>query len=349
MNKRTIILLHIAVWAMMFLSPLTLMHRGETFNLLKYAMVCVSPLALMVVFYINYLWLVPTFLFGKDRRVYWLVNLVMMAAIGIPVHYWLLFTHSLFDAPGHPLHPWTWVEDMVFIMRDSFNVAVMAAVATAIALVQRVHHSEEARLEAEAARTEAELKNLRSQINPHFLLNTLNNIYALTAIDTERAQDAIRQLSKLLRHLLYENQEQFVDFDKEVQFIESYINLMRIRLPQNVDVSFTYEPPSKPLRVAPLLAISLVENAFKHGVSPTEPSFVHIRIDIDDSVAVYDIENSNHPKTEKDRSGHGIGLQQVQHRLDLCYPGRYEWTYGPSPDGSTYRSVIRLNIPPNNN
>lgn len=349
MSKKTIILLHIAFWVMMFLSPLTLMHRGETFSLLKYVMVCVSPLALMVVFYVNYLWLVPTFFFGRDRRPYWLVNLLLMVAIGISVHYWLSFTHGLFDTPDRPHHPWSWVEDMAFIIRDSFNVAVTAAVATAIALAERVHHSEEARLEAEAARTEAELKNLRSQINPHFLLNTLNNIYALTAIDTKRAQDAIQQLSKLLRHLLYENEEQLVDLDKEMQFIESYINLMRIRLPQNVDVSFTYEPPSKSIRVVPLLTVSLVENAFKHGISPTEPSFVHIRIAVDGFQAVCDIENSNHPKTEKDRSGHGIGLQQVQHRLDLCYPGRYEWNYGPSADGKTYRSVVRLDMPSINN
>jgi sensor histidine kinase YesM len=94
----------------------------------------------------------------------------------------------------------------------------------------------------------------------------------------------------------------------------------------------------------PLIGVSLIENAFKHGISPTEPSFIHIRIAGEASRVIYDIENSNHPKTENDHSGHGIGLQQVQHRLDLSYPNRYEWTHGVSDDGKVYKSTIKLNI-----
>ena len=94
--------------------------------------------------------------------------------------------------------------------------------------------------------------------------------------------------------------------------------------------------------VAPLIFISLVENAFKHGVSPTEPSFIHITILADNQQICCDIENSNHPKTSEDNSGHGIGLSQVQRRLDLAYPERYTWTKGVSENGQTYRSVITI-------
>ena len=285
-NKKTIIFLHVCFWAVLFLSPMTLLHRDEPFNLMKYAMVCLSPLSLMVVFYVNYLWLVPQYFFGRERRTYWIVNLVMMIVIGVSIHYWMSFTHFMFATDAHPHPHLSLLHDLLF------------------------------------------------------------NIYALTAIDTERAQNAIQQLSKLLRHLLYDNQEQLVDLEKEVQFLESYINLMRIRLPQNVEVTFAYDPPSKPLMVAPLLAVSLVENAFKHGISPTEPSFVHIKIAAGDMMVTCDIENSNHPKSENDRSGHGIGLQQVQRRLDLSYPGRYEWTHGPSPDGKTYHSHLKVYFVP---
>ena len=144
--------------------------------------------------------------------------------------------------------------------------------------------------------------------------------------------------------MLYDNQEVEVPIQGEIQFLENYVNLMKIRLPANVEVKFDCQVSRPDLRVAPLLAISLVENAFKHGISPTEPSFVHVSISTDDHQLVCMIENSNHPKTEKDRSGHGIGLQQVQQRLDLSYAGHYEWEKGPSEDGKSYISRITLYI-----
>jgi sensor histidine kinase YesM len=217
----------------------------------------------------------------------------------------------------------------------------------------RWQHNEDARLEAEAARADAELKNLRSQINPHFLLNTLNNIYALTAFDQQRAQDAIQQLSKMLRHMLYHNQIDKVTITEEIQFLENYVNLMKIRLPQNVDVKFTTHIQDRELKIAPMMTISLVENAFKHGISTTEPSFINIDVTTsieregDDGVRniiTFNIKNSNFPKTQKDRSGHGIGLNQVQRRLDLAYPNRYEWTKGLCDEGKNYQSIIKIKV-----
>lgn len=337
-------MLHVAVWVILFLSPFTFM-RGNGVSLSQSVMTCMSPLLLMVVFYMNYLWLTPRYFVMGKRRYYWFANAVMVVSLGIFLHYWMTFVHSYFEPVRHYRHyeP-TMLDDLFFILRDIFNLIVAAGTATMIILSMRWQHSEEARLEAEAARSEAELRNLRSQINPHFLLNTLNNIYALTAFDTQRAQDAIQQLSKLLRHMLYDNQQSEVALKDEIQFLENYINLMKIRLSQGVDVQFNTTVADPDLWVPPLLFISLVENAFKHGVSPTEPSFVHISLSAEKDLLVCRIENSNHPKTEQDRSGHGIGLQQVQHRLDLAYPGRYEWNKGVSADGKSYVSQITLRL-----
>ena len=127
-----------------------------------------------------------------------------------------------------------------------------------------------------------------------------------------------------------------------MQFLENYISLMRIRLPQHVEVRFTQDIANPDKKVAPLILISLVENAFKHGVSPTEQSFIHIDVVQQASSLTVKIENSNHPKTERDRSGHGIGLQQVQKRLDLSYPGHYQWEKGVS--GATYYSHIAISL-----
>ena len=351
MNKKLYIFLHVGIWGFMFLSPWTYL-RGNGTPFLHYLMSCMSPFLMMVVFYVNYFWLTPRcFVIGK-RRYYFLYNTIMVVAFGIFLHPWVSFTTDLF-VPAAPRYRETSIDTMFFMMRDMLSLAMSGAVATAIVLAMRWQHNEDARLEAEAARADAELKNLRSQINPHFLLNTLNNIYALTAFDQQRAQDAIQQLSKMLRHMLYHNQIDKVTITEEIQFLENYVNLMKIRLPQNVDVKFTTHIQDRELKIAPMMTISLVENAFKHGISTTEPSFINIDVTTsieregDDGVRniiTFNIKNSNFPKTQKDRSGHGIGLNQVQRRLDLAYPNRYEWTKGLCDEGKNYQSIIKIKV-----
>ncbi len=342
MNKRLIISLHVAIWLILFLSPLTFMNHTE-FNLVRYLMMCVSPLALMVVFYANYLWLTPCYFISGEKRYYWVINIVLIIVMGIAIHCWVSYAHSLFDDNRPYRHkPEEW-EIGFFLLRDIFNLAIAAAVATAIHLAMRWQASENARRQAEAERAAAELKNLRSQINPHFLLNTLNNIYALTAFDSGRAQEAIQELSKMLRHVLYDNQQSYVNLSNEVQFLTNYINLMKIRLANNVDVQTSFEIPEPcNIRIAPLIFISLIENAFKHGVSPVHPSYIHVKIAADEEKIVCNIENSYYPKTENDRSGHGIGLAQVAQRLDLTYPGKYEWERGTNKDRTKYSSIITI-------
>ena len=342
-------LIHAAIWAVLFLLPLSFMHRQPGFSYLHYFMTCGGVMALMYVFYMNYLWLTPRYFMTGRRQAYWAVNIVVIIALGVLVHVWYNYIDTIYTPPHRPHHEPSLYEGVIFSLRHVFNLSVAAAIATTIKLAMNWRDSEEARLQAEAARADAELRNLRSQINPHFLLNTLNNIYALTAIDQQRAQDAIQQLSKLLRHMLYDNQEQTVCLDDELQFLDNYVALMRIRLADNVKVTFDRQITKPSLRIAPLIFISLVENAFKHGISPTEPSFIHISV-ADSQLAdgsdelTFTIDNSNHPKTQLDRSGHGIGLQQVQRRLELAYSDRYSWQRGPTDQGNTYHSQISIRL-----
>ena len=343
MNKRLSLFLHVAFWAFMFLSPLSYM-RGHGVTLTQYLMNCMMPLLMMVVFYANFLWLTPRLFVAGKHSYFLLINLVLVVSLGIGLHYWMDFARQLYQPRHSYSHIPMALDELFFILRDIINLGIFAAVGTALVLGQRWQHNEEARREAEAARTDAELSNLRSQINPHVLLNTLNNIYALTTFDPTKAQEAIQELSKLLRHVLYDTQQPLVPLKDEMEFIDNYVKLMRIRLPQSVDVSCQFSIVNSQLPVAPLLFISLVENAFKHGVSPTEPSFIHVNIEADEQHIVCDIQNSNHPKTAGDHSGHGIGLQQVQRRLDLAYPNRYTWQRGTSDDGKIYQSKITLNL-----
>ena len=344
MNKRIEILLHVAVWAVLFLTPLNFLNRENGFHLSQYLMTCMSPILVMIVFYSNYLWLTPHYFVTGKHRYYWLCNIIMVVALGIFLHYWISLTHDLFDQMPPPRHhEHTTVDMLVFILRDIFNLSIAAGIATAIVLALRWQKAEQARRDAESARIDAELKTLRNQINPHFLLNTLNNIYALTAFDTAKAQEAIQQLSKMLRHILYDCQQATVPLQDEMEFLENYIQLMHIRLPESVKVSSDFSIFNSHLQVAPMIFISLVENAFKHGISPTKPSFIDIKIEADSDHITCDIKNSNHPKAATDHSGHGIGLKQVQRRLDLAYPNHYTWERGLSADGETYHSRIVLN------
>jgi LytS/YehU family sensor histidine kinase len=343
MSKKSEILLHIAIWLVLLLTPLSFLNHGNGVSLTQFLMISVSPLMMMVVFYMNYLWLMPSLFVNGEKKYFWTVNIILCVGLGIGIHFWMSFIHSIFDQDNH--YEPTTLQVTFFILRDIFNLVVTAVIAITIRLSLRWYKAEKARREAEAARTEAELRNLHNQISPHFLLNTLNNIYALTAFDQERAQEAIQELSKMLRHMLYENQENEVRWEDEVEFLRSYVNLMKIRLPQNVKVDFKSENTSHGERkVSPLLFISLVENAFKHGVSPIEESSISINLSADDKKIVCDIKNTNHPKTATDRSGHGIGLTQVQRRLDLSYPNQYVWEKGVSKDGSFYRSTITISI-----
>ena len=340
MNKHLAGLCHVALWAFLFLSPLTF-WRGTGIKFVQYLMYCMQPLMLMIVFYANYLFLAPKLFVAGKHRYDLLINLVMITTFGIALHYWTDYANDLYGV--HVRFDDT-INDVTNILRDCLNFAIFAGGSTALALARKWFTADQKLQESETARAKAELYNLRSQINPHFLLNTLNNIYALTAIDQERAQDAIQQLSKMLRHMLYDNQESSVALSDELQFLENYISLMKIRLSANVDVTFTHNVEVPGVRIAPLIFISLVENAFKHGISPTEQSFVHIEINATDHDINCRIENSNHPKSNQDRSGHGIGLNQVQRRLDLAYPNHYKWVKGTNEDGTIYTSAIHIDL-----
>ncbi len=335
--------MHIVFWAFMFLSPMQYM-RGTGMSMIQYLMNCMSPLLLMIVFYANYKWLTPKYFVSGKHRYFTVINFVMIVTFSIFLHYWMDFTRDLFQPVVMRYRIPDTLDDFLFFVRDCANFCIFATAATCIKLAQQWLWADKALKAAEAAKVAAELGNLRSQINPHFLLNTLNNIYALTAIDTDRAQNAIQQLSKLLRHMLYDNQESEVPLKDEILFLDNYINLMKIRLSKNVDVKFLRDVQNPEIRVAPLMFISLVENAFKHGISPTEPSFVHITLTQKDNDLSVTIENSNYPKSEDDRSGHGIGLQQVHRRLDLAYYNRYEWTQNVSDDGTIYSSNIKIKL-----
>ncbi len=342
------ILTHIIGWGIVFGFPFLMMSRSG-FNItwmdyLRHG--SIIPLSFLIVFYVNYFFLIPRYLFEGRIKQYLLLNTGLIICIAAGAHLWqeYAFHNYVKDVVGNGERhkgPPKWI----FIMRDIFSMILTVGLSAAIKMSGRWVQMDAARREAEKSRTEAELKNLRNQLNPHFLLNTLNNIYALIAFDTDKAQAAVQDLSRLLRHVLYDNQQNFVTLDKEMDFIRNYIELMRIRLASHVVVETQFDVnPDSHTEIAPLIFISLIENAFKHGISPTEPSFIRIRFSESPGEVRCEITNSFHPKSQTDKSGSGIGLEQVRKRLELIYPGQFTWQLGESEDGKEYKSILVINV-----
>ena len=190
---------------------------------------------------------------------------------------------------------------------------------------------------------EAELAWLKNQINPHFLFNTLNNISSLTQIDADKAQDTVMQLSDLLRYAMYETNKQKVPLEGEVEFMRNYIDLMKLRCNEMTTVSEEIAVEDGKAEVAPLLFISLIENAFKHGMNSNAPATINICLTQKDDTLIFTCDNTNNPKPTKDRSGSGIGLENTRRRLDLLYQGRYQWEQTITPK-NIYHVKITLNI-----
>ncbi len=301
----------------------------------------INILTLIIIYMLNYLFFIPRYLFQKDRARFLCANIALLTLLLAASYFFneMGFFSSIrpADMPPRPRGGST------YLLRDLINYVMMVGLVTAVRLAERLELSEAALREAEGARVKAELDNLRSQINPHFLLNTLNNIYALTSIDTEKAQKTIKELSNLLRYILYDNKGDMVSLRGEVEFLKTYIELMSIRLPRKVALRTQFKiSESSDTQIAPLIFISLIENAFKHSVSAEGEGFINIYFE--DNVAagevILEIENSNHAKAEQDKSGHGIGLEQVRRRLLLLYPASHTWEV--KCEGESYRSRLIL-------
>ncbi|MDD4514671.1 histidine kinase [Massilibacteroides sp.] len=335
------ILIHVAVWTIPLWIPFFFTGRSE-FSVTPdfFFRNCIIVASFAIVFYSNYFYLIRRFLTAGQVWKFIFSNLLLALAVMSIVH---LIMQQL-PPPEYVITEGKREHDTIqmagFMLRNLFMYSAVIVLSVAIRMTGNWFQMETMRKDLEKSRAEAELTNLKSQLNPHFLFNTLNNIYSLIALSPEQAQETIHELSRLLRYVLYESSQPFVSVAKELDFVSNYIELMRIRLAKNVELQTEINIENEEAQVAPLLFITLIENAFKHGISNSKPSFIHIRITQKNKELDCVIENSFFPKDQQDKSGSGIGLPNLEKRLALLYPETYSLQYGR--EGEVYKSELSI-------
>ncbi len=315
--------IHIIIWGVLFISPY-LLASGQ-FSLSRIVERSWLPLlSYAIIFYLNYFLFINKFLFQKKTLLFILINIILIILfVWIKQETFKIFAES---RPPRPPKFDTPPSLSFFIYIDSISLIIPIVFAIATRIGERWLKTEAEKKEIENMKLQTELQHLKYQIQPHFFFNSLNNIYSLVDISPEKAKETLHSLSKLMRYLLYDSNTEKVSLAREIDFMNNYIELMQVRLTEKtrVQVSFPQVDPS--VQVPPLLFISIIENAFKHGISATQESNIEFLMTIENKRVHFLSKNRNFPKNDNDKSGSGIGIQNLKKRLDLLYPNRYVYT-----------------------
>ena len=341
-NRLVLDLAQVLIWACAMVLPaaMTWLISGDSNRFgMTFWPTFYTMLPICLVYLINYFVLVPKLLFRKQIVWFIVVNLLLLALLNVPS---FIPRGEIPEAIRNQIPR----RDILAFRIPTLISAIffqLVFIFLAIGVRSMIRSNEIAyQLQEEKRKTaEAELTWLKHQLNPHFLFNTLNNISSLTQIDPDKAQESIGQLSDTLRYALYDTDTDKVPLAGEVDFMDNYIRLMQLRCNELTEVSTSWELPEKEVKIAPLLFISPIENAFKHGVNSRMPSFVRIRLHPEGRDLVFLCENSLFEKTGEDHIGSGIGEENLRRRLELIYPGAYQYEQSARDGMYTVRIALK--------
>ena len=349
----------IAFWALLFASPLLFGRFQEEIDWEHISKVWINYLPLLGVFLINRFFLLPKLFFNGKRTTYFIATVTLII--------FTTFAYYSFEKTNIPSRkrPLERMENSKFQntppkfsenrpppnngenrpqpIPGYANFLILAALLVGfdagLQISMRWSKLEQEKFKLQKENVENQLAFLKNQVSPHFFMNTLNNIHALVDIDAEESKKAIIKLSHLMRHLLYDSEGASNSIDKEIDFIESYIELMRLRFSEKVKITFEIPSEIPDKKIPPLLFTSLLENAFKHGISYKEASFINISLSFSEGKLHFEIENSNHKKTSEDASG--IGIENTKKRLALLFKDNFDFNISETND--IYK--VNLSIP----
>lgn len=294
--------------------------------------------------YFNMYYLMPRYLLQKRYLEFFVYLLLLMGAIGALMQFILLpfLIHPIFC-------PTTCTEDNLTFYRfikNIVNINYVVAITAVIALLKNWYSHQQAARNLTQDKLETELKVLKAQIHPHFLFNTLNSLYALTLKKSDTAPEMVLKLSSLMDYMLYEANAARVPLQKELDYIQNYIALERMRYGDRVDVRFTESGNMAGIQIAPMLLLPFVENAFKHGVSTeTKNAWVRIDVKVTGRKLVLLVENckcgDRASNSSRDMAS-GIGLKNLQRRLELLYENHYVLEIEDEPE--SYAARLELDL-----
>lgn len=272
---------------------------------------------LLIFFYCNYYIFIPKLYVPKK---YLLFSLTIIVTFLIVLYLPEIFIigrkmgpmpKHMFKPPGPPKKPFG-----LLLNHNLFQFLGVLAFSMLLKMRERLKQTE-------TEKANAELSYLKAQINPHFLFNTLNSIYSLAIQKNEKTADAIVKLSDMMRYVLNDSNSNFVPLEKELNYISSYIELQRMRLASNVKLSYICEGEIQDKKIAPLVLIPFIENAFKHGVNSEENSDIDIKISVTDTKLKMSVKNNCVTTNNNTLNKSGLGIENTKQRLNLLYPKNY--------------------------
>jgi sensor histidine kinase YesM len=354
-NKSIGVMIHVLVWAVFALAIFYYQPVVSDVQMpYQFWIKQTAELSLLVIaFYLNSALLVPRLLL-KNRLVWYLVIVIaimltiVLTQRALEKSYaayqersWMQAEEQRHRRPGPPPARLFTSGTMLIIT----ITALVVGISTAITGIQKWQKDNQARKELEKDKVTSELSFLKAQIQPHFFFNTLNNIYVLTTVDPKSAGEAIHQLSKMMRYLLYDTQQGDNMLSQEIAFVKNYISLMKLRLTDMVKINIDIPASLQDMPLAPMIFLPFVENAFKHGVSATQQSYINITILQKDKALDLTVTNSimKDNRVSLDTNS-GIGLVNTRRRLDLLYPGKYKLDISEPGAASEYSVHLVLDL-----
>jgi len=311
---------HTAFWLTLLIFLIFLENRNSGFGLSIIAQLG-QVVFFMILVYFNVLVLVPRYLSKNRIAIYltYLLSWVLLVTFArVVFEYWLYWG---FQSLQNRL---IYGDQIIYFFLHLFIAIASTLFVISIEWVRSEREKHEMRTE----QIQTELKFLKSQINPHFLFNILNSLYALTLKKSDMAPTMVIKLSEMMRYMLYECNEKQVPLEKEINYLRNYLDLERLRIGNKMDIELNLHGSLDDKFIAPLIFINFVENAFKHGGISARKSKGHVKLDItvDDRIIHFVLENSKRMRMPENKSlkpSGGIGLKNVRERLNLVYPNNY--------------------------
>lgn len=326
MKKSLPILLQIAVWIALW-SVFAFTGNTEDHLPHYYYVITVRVLGFALFYNLAYHLLLPLYFSGKKSLFYTLLPLFFLGYIGFSVGVDLtlgkpekMFANA--EKKGHTSkkRSWSWL-----LIPPVFFGMTIFGVASGFRGVREFETQKKAEEEANRRRLEAEIALLKSQINPHFLLNTLNNLYGIAVTEPDKAPEALLKLSDMVRYILYDCAKPTVPLSQELDFIKNYISLQQLRLPPNVSLLVDIPDSDPGGSIEPMILIPFVENAFKHGLTTRQPCEIAVAVSAESNRLQLRVVNQIFTSQQTRQSNEsGIGLANVMQRLKYAYAGQYE-------------------------